>query len=48
MKRALVFQHMDHDHPGRFLDYFKVNALGLIPATDYDRAVDALEAKRAK
>ena len=33
---------------GRFLDYFKVNALGLIPATDYDRAVDALEAKRAK
>lgn len=22
MKRALVFQHMDHDHPGRFLDWF--------------------------
>ena len=22
MKRALVLQHMDHDHPGRFLDYF--------------------------
>lgn len=22
MKRALVFQHMDFDHPGRFLDYF--------------------------
>lgn len=22
MKRALVFQHMDHDHPGRFADYF--------------------------
>jgi GMP synthase-like glutamine amidotransferase len=22
MKRALVIQHMDHDHPGRFLDYF--------------------------
>lgn len=20
--RALVFQHMDHDHPGRFMDYF--------------------------
>ena len=20
MKRALVFQHMDHDHPGRFLE----------------------------
>jgi GMP synthase-like glutamine amidotransferase len=22
MKRALVLQHMDHDHPGRFTDYF--------------------------
>jgi GMP synthase-like glutamine amidotransferase len=22
MKRALVFQHMNYDHPGRFLDYF--------------------------
>jgi GMP synthase-like glutamine amidotransferase len=22
MKRALVIQHMDYDHPGRFLDYF--------------------------
>ena len=22
MKRALVFQHMDHDHPGRFTDFF--------------------------
>ena len=22
MKRALVFQHMDYDHPGRFLDFF--------------------------
>ena len=22
MKRALVLQHMDHDHPGRFLDWF--------------------------
>jgi GMP synthase-like glutamine amidotransferase len=22
MKRALVFQHMNHDFPGRFLDYF--------------------------
>jgi GMP synthase-like glutamine amidotransferase len=21
MRRALVFQHMDHDHPGRFADY---------------------------
>ncbi len=22
MKRALILQHMDHDHPGRFLDWF--------------------------
>jgi len=22
MKHALIIQHMDHDHPGRFLDYF--------------------------
>lgn len=22
MKKALIFQHMDHDTPGRFLDYF--------------------------
>ena len=22
MKKALIIQHMDHDHPGRFLDYF--------------------------
>ncbi len=29
MPRALVFQHMDHDHPGRFLDFFAED--GLIP-----------------
>jgi GMP synthase-like glutamine amidotransferase len=29
MKRALVFQHMNHDHPGRFLDYFAED--GIIP-----------------
>ena len=29
MKRALVFQHMDHDHPGRFLDYFAED--GIVP-----------------
>ena len=22
MKKALILQHMDHDHPGRFLDWF--------------------------
>lgn len=29
MKRALVFQHMDIDHPGRFLDFFAED--GIIP-----------------
>lgn len=29
MKRVLVFQHMDHDHPGRFLDYFAED--GFVP-----------------
>ena len=29
MKRALVFQHMDHDHPGRFLDFFAED--GIVP-----------------
>jgi len=29
MKRALVFQHMDHDHPGRFTDYFAED--GIVP-----------------
>ena len=29
MKRALVLQHMDHDHPGRFADFFAED--GIIP-----------------
>ena len=29
MKHALVFQHMNHDHPGRFLDFFAED--GIIP-----------------
>ena len=29
MKRALVFQHMDYDHPGRFLDFFSED--GIVP-----------------
>lgn len=29
MKRALVLQHMDHDHPGRFLDFFTED--GIVP-----------------
>jgi GMP synthase-like glutamine amidotransferase len=27
MKRVLVFQHMDHDHPGRFADFFAEDGL---------------------
>jgi GMP synthase-like glutamine amidotransferase len=29
MKRALVLQHMDHDHPGRFADFFSED--GIVP-----------------
>lgn len=29
MKKALVFQHMDVDHPGRFLDFFAED--GIVP-----------------
>jgi GMP synthase-like glutamine amidotransferase len=29
MKRALILQHMDHDHPGRFLDWFAED--GIVP-----------------
>jgi GMP synthase-like glutamine amidotransferase len=29
MKRALVVQHMDHDHPGRFTDWFAED--GIVP-----------------
>jgi GMP synthase-like glutamine amidotransferase len=36
MKRALVLQHMDHDHPGRFLDYFAED--GIVP--DFVRVFD--------
>jgi GMP synthase-like glutamine amidotransferase len=27
MKRALIIQHMDHDHPGRFLDLFSEDGI---------------------
>ncbi len=29
MKRALILQHMNHDHPGRFLDWFAED--GIVP-----------------
>ena len=31
MKRALILQHMDHDTPGRFLDFFIAD--GILPQT---------------
>lgn len=31
MKRALIFQHMDHDHPGRFLDFFAEDDILPVP-----------------
>lgn len=36
MKRALVLQHMDYDHPGRFLDFFAED--GIVP--DFVRVFD--------
>jgi GMP synthase-like glutamine amidotransferase len=36
MKRAIILQHMDHDHPGRFLDYFAED--NIIP--DFVRVFD--------
>ncbi len=36
MKRALILQHMDHDHPGRFLDWFAED--GIFP--DFVRLFD--------
>jgi GMP synthase-like glutamine amidotransferase len=31
MKKALIIQHMDHDHAGRFLDFFSED--GIVPET---------------
>jgi GMP synthase-like glutamine amidotransferase len=31
MKRALVLQHMDHDHPGRFADFFAEDGILPVP-----------------
>jgi len=39
MKRALVIQHMDHDHPGRFTDWFAED--GIIP--DFVRVFEGEE-----
>ncbi len=39
MKRALVIQHMDHDHPGRFTDWFAED--GIVP--DFVRVFEGQE-----
>ncbi len=39
MKRALVLQHMDHDHPGRFLDFWAED--GIVP--DFVRLFEGQE-----
>ena len=39
MKRALILQHMDHDHPGRFLDWFAED--GIVP--DFTRVFEGQE-----
>lgn len=31
MKKALVLQHMNHDHPGRFLDWFAEDGIMPVP-----------------
>jgi GMP synthase-like glutamine amidotransferase len=31
MKKALILQHMDHDHPGRFLDWFAEDGILPVP-----------------
>ena len=43
MKRALVFQHMDHDHPGRFLDFLAEDDLVIEPVRLFEnQAIPAL------
>ena len=39
MTRALILQHMDHDHPGRFLDWFAED--GIVP--DFVRVFEGQE-----
>ncbi len=39
MKRALILQHMDHDHPGRFLDWFAED--DIVP--EFCRVIDGQE-----
>ena len=36
MKKALILQHMNHDHPGRFLDWFAEDGILPVPVRIFD------------
>ena len=36
MKKALVLQHMNHDHPGRFLDWFAEDGIVPVPVRMFE------------
>ncbi len=36
MKKALILQHMNHDHPGRFLDWFAEDGLVPVPVRMFE------------
>lgn len=36
MKKALILQHMNHDHPGRFLDWFAEDGILPVPVRMFD------------
>ena len=36
MKKALILQHMDHDHPGRFLDWFAQDGILPVPVRVFE------------
>ncbi len=45
MKRALVLQHMDHDHPGRFADFFAEDGILPVPVRLFEgEAIPSLAA----
>lgn len=36
MKKALILQHMNHDHPGRFLDWFAEDGILPVPVRVFE------------
>lgn len=36
MKKALILQHMNHDHPGRFLDWFAEDGIVPVPVRVFE------------